>query len=114
MAESINEAKAQIDSIKIKLEAQKRDDLDSSDEPQAILELEEYEEIGHLQQFKNQYRKLFEELRPVKNEIDIRQKVTDQCRQKLMAEFDQWYESSFGASTLSGEQAGAIEVIPSI
>lgn len=69
---------------------------------------EDYQSIATLKNLKEQYKSLFEKLRPLRADIEYCLRLTDQCRQKLMAEFEQWYESSYGPVT--SEQSRGAEV----
>lgn len=46
---------------------------------------------------------MYEALKPLRSDIEYCHRLTDQCRQKLMTEFEQWYDSSFGP--MQSEQA---------
>lgn len=106
LAESINTAKIQIDDIKDRIESAKSSANNSAS--QVILSQQEYQDIGKLKTLKANYKALYEQLRPLRADIEYCQKLTDQCRQKLMTEFEQWYESSYGPNV--SEQSRGAEV----
>ncbi|KAJ3301978.1 Kinesin-like protein kif9 [Kappamyces sp. JEL0829] len=105
LAEEINDCKAQIDETKHRLEL-KRQTRDSD----AIIDQQEYQEIAQLKTLKEHYKKVFAQLRPLRAEIDYCHRLTDQCRQKLMTEFEQWYEASYSPNP-SEQSRGAEDVL---
>ncbi len=104
MAETINDYKMQIDDIKSRLDGKKHER--EAKGSQIIIDQSEYQDITRLKQFKEQYKTHYDQLRPLRAEIEYCHRLTDQCRQKLMTEFEQWYESSYGPS-LSEQSRGA-------
>ena len=63
-----------------------------------------------LKKLKDTYREKFDQLRITRSEVEYCSKTTDQCRQKLMAEFEQWYENIYGAQIVEGDGGkGGIE-----
>lgn len=44
---------------------------------------------------KQQYRNDFEELRSVKSDIQCCEKLVNQCRERLVSEFDSWYSDCY-------------------
>ena len=104
LAESINNTKQQIDEIKDRLDFMKtqKDGVPS----QVIISQQEFADLAKLKTLKEVYKTLFNQLRPVRSDIEYCQKLTDQCRQKLMTEFEQWYETSYGPS-ISEQSRGA-------
>ncbi|KAJ3318008.1 Kinesin-like protein kif9 [Boothiomyces sp. JEL0866] len=88
LAENVNDIKRQIDELKEKLGTKK---ITANDDNQ-----EEYNNISHLKKLKEDYKKMYEALKPLRSDIEYCYRLTDQCRQKLMTEFEQWYDSSFG------------------
>lgn len=66
---------------------------------QVIIDQEEFEAINLLKKMKTEYKSMYETLRPLRGEIEYCEKLTDQCRTKLMTEFETWYESSYGPGT---------------
>ncbi|MEE6467556.1 hypothetical protein FKM82_007302 [Ascaphus truei] len=66
-----------------------------NDEGQIIIDEQEFTLIVRLKDLKKQYRADHEELQDLKGEVQYCQKLVDQCRQRLLTEFDIWYNESF-------------------
>ncbi|KAL8610515.1 hypothetical protein ACOMHN_060435 [Nucella lapillus] len=66
-----------------------------NDDGDLIISEEEYVEIQRLKELKTAYRLDHEELKNLKTQVQYCQKLVDQCRQKLLNEFDKWYAESF-------------------
>ncbi|XP_056374702.1 kinesin-like protein KIF9 [Hyla sarda] len=77
-----------------KLEREKQGEY-ISEEGQVIIDEEEFTLICRLKDLKKQYRADYDELQDVKAEVQYCQKLVDQCRQRLIAEFEVWYNESF-------------------
>jgi kinesin family protein 6/9 len=111
LAEQVNNIKRQIDEIKAELE-HKNLNLQPNGffllyiGSQIIIDQKEYQNIAKLKTLKEEYKKFYDALKPMRADIDYCFKLTDQCRQKLMAEFEQWYESIYGPQ-LSEQHKGA-------
>ncbi|RUS80274.1 hypothetical protein EGW08_011958, partial [Elysia chlorotica] len=60
-----------------------------------IISEEEFIEIQRLKDLKTNYRAKYDELHNLKSEISYCQKLVDQCRLRLIQEFDNWYSESF-------------------
>lgn len=100
VAETLNNLKSKMDSIKATLESSKaeREALESKGivAQQVIIDEEEYKMIQSIKTLKQDYQKSYDELKSIRSEIDYCSHLVDQCRQKFMAEFEQWYESIYG------------------
>jgi kinesin family protein 6/9 len=99
LARSINCTKEELDKSLEKLrcmqqERQEEGDL-MTDDGEVIISEDEYLEIQRVKDLKAIYRKSYDELKAIKNEVHYCQKLVDQCRQKLIKEFDSWYETNF-------------------
>ncbi|KAI8897548.1 P-loop containing nucleoside triphosphate hydrolase protein [Globomyces pollinis-pini] len=94
LAEQVNDIKKQIDEIKLSLALKKQ--IKQMDGSQMIMDQEEYNNISHLKKLKEEYKATYDSLKPLRSDIEYCFRLTDQCRQKLMTEFEQWYEQSFG------------------
>ncbi|XP_057314195.1 kinesin-like protein KIF9 [Hydractinia symbiolongicarpus] len=93
----INETKLSIDETKIALEEltvtreygeDRKDDV--------ILDEDEFHLIQKLKGLKSTYRMNYEHLQNLHSDIFYCEKLVKQCRQQLLAEFQVWYEASFG------------------
>lgn len=60
-----------------------------------IIDEEEFLLILKLKDLKQQYRNEYQELRDLRAEIQYCQRLVDQCRHRLLMEFDIWYNESF-------------------
>ncbi|CAH1788426.1 unnamed protein product [Owenia fusiformis] len=112
-ARAINSVKVDIDKTRVKLEDLKMDRESQgglyNDEGEAIITEEEFLEIKKLKELKHSYKVDFEELKSLKSEVQYCQKLVDQCRQRLITEFDAWYAESFltpGDDLQTSQQAG--------
>lgn len=63
---------------------------------QVIIDEEEYKMIQSIKTLKQEYQKNYDDLKNIRSEIDYCSHLVDQCRQKFMTEFEQWYESIYG------------------
>lgn len=61
-----------------------------------IIDEEEYKMIESIKGLKQEYQKNYDDLKSIRSEIDYCSHLVDQCRQKFMTEFEQWYESIYG------------------
>ena len=96
----INATKVELDKVS-KLLEEKREDrklMGGSVLPETEKEVIDEEEFQHLQKFqelKAQYRADFDELHSVKSDIHCCEKLVNQCRKKLVTEFDIWYTECY-------------------
>ncbi|ESO94407.1 hypothetical protein LOTGIDRAFT_227399 [Lottia gigantea] len=98
-ARLINANKVDIDKARQKLDelrlAREAEGVMFNEEGDVIISEEEFLTIKHLKELKQTYRSNFEDLKNLKTEVQYCQKLVDQCRQKLLQEFDTWYAESF-------------------
>ncbi|KAK6165317.1 hypothetical protein SNE40_022265 [Patella caerulea] len=98
-ARTINGNKIEIDNLRQKLDHLKADREAQgtmfNEEGDVIISEEEFNTIKQLKEMKQSYRVNFDELKNLKSEVQYCQKLVDQCRQKLIQEFDNWYAESF-------------------
>ncbi|KAL1006914.1 hypothetical protein UPYG_G00078840 [Umbra pygmaea] len=99
LTENINTVKREIDCTSSALH-QWRDRRHSQDQyvsAEGVLVLDEKELslVLHLRNLKTQYRQQYEDLCCVKAEVSYCQHLVDQCRTRLMTEFESWYNESF-------------------
>ncbi|KAM6410497.1 kinesin-like protein KIF9 [Pluvialis apricaria] len=99
VAQRINFIKREIESVRKTLEAQKQERWQQGeyvDETgQIIIDEEEFLLIMKLKDLKEEYRSGYAELQDLKAEIQYCQHLVDQCRNKLISEFEIWYSESF-------------------
>lgn len=60
-----------------------------------IIDEEEFLLILKLKDLKKQYRNEYQDLRDLRAEIQYCQRLVDECRHRLLMEFDIWYNESF-------------------
>ncbi|XP_029611786.1 kinesin-like protein KIF9 isoform X2 [Salmo trutta] len=99
LTEGVNTAKREIDSTSTALH-QWRDKRQSqgqfvSAEGVPVLDEAELSLALRLRELKTQYRQQYEELRGTKAEVSYCQHLVDQCRTRLLNEFESWYNESF-------------------
>lgn len=111
-AREINKIKGEIDKCKRYLENCTRErhrlGVLYDEEGGEVLSEEEFQSLKQLKQLKNDYRLKFDEHKSLKNEIFYCQKLVDQCRQKLIQDFDNWFAECFllPGTEISSKEAG--------
>ncbi|KAK1211530.1 KIF9 protein, partial [Pygoscelis papua] len=99
VAQRINFIKREMEGIKKALEAQKQERWQQGEyvdeKGQIIIDEEEFLLIVKLKDLKEEYRSGYAELQDLKAEIQYCQHLVDQCRNKLISEFEIWYSESF-------------------
>ncbi|CAL1534907.1 unnamed protein product [Lymnaea stagnalis] len=89
---SIDEARGKLEQLKLMREA---DGPVLNEDGDIIISEDEFLEIQRLKDLKIDYRTRYDELHKLKTEVVYCQKLVDQCRLKLIQEFDNWYSESF-------------------
>lgn len=56
-----------------------------------------------MKDMKNKYREAFDQFKDAKTEADYLSKVVDRCREKLLLEFESWYQDSYDHSHTRAE-----------
>lgn len=111
-AKEINKIKGEIDECKKYLEnytnERHRLGVLYDKEGEEVLSEEEYQTLKQLKQLKNDYRLKFDEYKSLRNEVFYCQKLVDQCRQRLIQDFDNWFAESFlsPGTEISSKDAG--------
>ncbi|NXU32450.1 KIF9 protein, partial [Thalassarche chlororhynchos] len=99
VAQRINFIKREMEGIKKALEAQKQERWQQGEyvdeKGQIIIDEKEFLLIIKLKDLKEEYRSGYAELQDLKAEIQYCQHLVDQCRNKLISEFEIWYSESF-------------------
>ncbi|XP_013917354.1 PREDICTED: kinesin-like protein KIF9 [Thamnophis sirtalis] len=99
VTQRINLVKQEMDVTRQALEIQKLEREQQgeylNDEGQVIIDEEEFLLIMKLKDLRKQYRDDFGELRDLRSEVQYCQSLVDQCRNRLLTEFDIWYNESF-------------------
>ncbi|KAL4217271.1 Kinesin-like protein kif9 [Mactra antiquata] len=99
LARAINQTKVDIDLSRSKLD-QLKDEREQAgptynEDGDIVISEDEFLEIKKLKELKQAYRADFDELKNLKAEVQYCQRLVDQCRQRLIQEFDNWYAESF-------------------
>lgn len=99
LARLINQTKTDIDTSRGKLDRLK-DEREAAgpqynEDGDVIISEDEFLEIKRLRELKTRYKTNFDELKNLKAEVQYCQRLVDQCRQRLIQEFDNWYAESF-------------------
>uniref|UniRef100_A0A8V1A923 Kinesin-like protein n=1 Tax=Gallus gallus TaxID=9031 RepID=A0A8V1A923_CHICK len=99
VARRINIIKQEIEDIKKALEAQRQERSQQGEyvdeKGRLIIDEKEFLLIMKLKDLKEEYRCSYAELQDLKAEIQYCQHLVDQCRNKLISEFEIWYSESF-------------------
>ncbi|XP_062424649.1 kinesin-like protein KIF9 isoform X2 [Rhea pennata] len=99
IAQRLNLIKREMEGIKEALGAQKRERWQqgeyADEKGQIIIDEEEFLLIMKLKDLKKEYRSDYAELQDLKAEVQYCQHLVDQCRNKLVSEFEIWYNESF-------------------
>ncbi|KAK7170235.1 hypothetical protein R3I94_000470 [Phoxinus phoxinus] len=66
-----------------------------SAEGEPVMEEAELSLLMQLKELKNRYRRAYEDLRCTKTEVGYCQHLVNQCRTRLLTEFESWYNESF-------------------
>ncbi|KNC53487.1 uncharacterized protein AMSG_01201 [Thecamonas trahens ATCC 50062] len=110
---SVNGAKAAIDVLRAKLNALRESrvgappavapsalpgahDAAASSEPVEVIDEDEYQVLVELQEAKATYREAFEAYKAAKADVSYLDRHVTECRQRLLADFDEWFMASFG------------------
>ncbi|GFR81074.1 kinesin-like protein [Elysia marginata] len=93
---SIDHTRQTLEKLRIQREA---DGPILNEDGDIIISEEEFLEIQRLKDLKSNYRTKYDELHNLKSEVSYCQKLVDQCRLRLIQEFDNWYSESFLASS---------------
>ncbi|KND02684.1 hypothetical protein, variant [Spizellomyces punctatus DAOM BR117] len=112
LAASVNDTKRHIDDLKIKIDCKRHDrtcGVEIQRDDEVVIDEEEYILLNSLKQLKQHYREQYEALRTVRADIEYCSRLVDQCRQKLMAEFEQWYEIQYGGQLPEDGSDGQVE-----
>jgi len=98
-ARNVNNLKAKIDAIRTKIEDKERWRQDYgelvTEDGEPVIDEEEFALIKELKDLKSKYRSGFEEVKAIKSEVQYCQKLVDQCRERLITEFDVWYADCY-------------------
>lgn len=113
LAQKINDTKYQIDTTRNSVESKRAERISMgefvNEMGEQIIDEEEFGLIRRLQDLKSKYRDDFDKWRELKAEIVYCQNLVEQCRQRLIQEFDSWYNEVYASQlTTSTTQGGAL------
>eukprot|EP00762_Andalucia_godoyi_P004055 ANDGO_06360.mRNA.1 Kinesin-like protein KLP1 len=107
----VNECVKEIDRLKKQLGARQvakggsfNDQDDNGTSKDIILDEEEFALFRDLKNQKRQYKEAFGSLRETKSEVEYLERMTDQARQQLIVNFEEWYLKTFGGDGEAAEQ----------
>jgi kinesin family member 6/9 len=69
--------------------------MDDEDGPQEIIDEDELALLQRMKELKKNYRACYAELKTVKSTCNSISQSIDQSKQKLVGDFEQWYEDNF-------------------
>lgn len=111
LKETCNNAKKEIDSLKVKLEEkneekQKSLELDGEED---VIDEEEYAILKDLKEHKKVYRENFDKYKQLKGDAFFIQNSIDQLKEQLIFKFEVWYDECFEPPTGSKEAMKPLE-----
>lgn len=99
LSESVNNLMKEINDNGVLLETRRQERLEQgefrTDEGQVVIDEDEYELVRKVKDLKWRYRRDYEDLLNTKSEVTYCEKLVNQCRHRLVTEFDNWYSESF-------------------
>ncbi|CAF3904181.1 unnamed protein product [Adineta steineri] len=109
LARHINQVKGDIDNTRNDAERKKQERLTMgeflNENGETIIDEEEYELIAKLQELKSSYRNDYEQWKNLQSEINYCQNLVNQCQNRLLQEFDIWYNECY----LNGNNTGSFD-----
>ncbi|XP_039609642.1 kinesin-like protein KIF9 isoform X1 [Polypterus senegalus] len=99
LVEEINIFKKEIDNTKLALQVKEQEREQQgqyiNEEGDTIIDEEEFQLILKLKDLKASYRTHYDQLFSLRTEVQYCQHLVDQCRIRLLSEFDSWYNETF-------------------
>uniref|UniRef100_A0A8C4SL74 Kinesin family member 9 n=1 Tax=Erpetoichthys calabaricus TaxID=27687 RepID=A0A8C4SL74_ERPCA len=95
LVEGINIFKKEIDNTKLALQVKEQERQYINEEGDTIIDEEEFQLILKLKDLKASYRTHYDQLFSLRTEVQYCQHLVDQCRIRLLSEFDSWYNETF-------------------
>uniref|UniRef100_A0A8C4SHG3 Kinesin-like protein n=1 Tax=Erpetoichthys calabaricus TaxID=27687 RepID=A0A8C4SHG3_ERPCA len=99
LVEGINIFKKEIDNTKLALQVKEQEREQQgqyiNEEGDTIIDEEEFQLILKLKDLKASYRTHYDQLFSLRTEVQYCQHLVDQCRIRLLSEFDSWYNETF-------------------
>ena len=99
LSSSVNSLMEEINDSGVMLETCKQERLEQgefrTDDGQVVIDEDEYELLRKVKDLKSRYRRDYEDLLNTKSEVMYCEKLVNQCRHRLVTEFENWYSESF-------------------
>lgn len=99
LSSSVNSLMEEMNDSGAMLETRKQERLEQgefrTDNGQVVINEDEYELLRKVKDLKSRYRRDYEDLLNTKSEVMYCEKLVNQCRQRLVTEFENWYSESF-------------------
>lgn len=99
LSSTINNLKNEIDQevviLEKKTEEKMKDGDFTTENGQVVIDEDEFQHVKKIKELKAKYRENYNELQNIKSEVTYCEKLVNQCRQRLLSEFDSWYAESF-------------------
>ncbi|KAG4107703.1 kinesin-domain-containing protein [Neocallimastix lanati (nom. inval.)] len=102
-AENVNKIKAQIDELREIINKKKNDRSFETTNTKEVWDEDEFHLMQQMQILKQHYRSKYDSLKSCRVEVEYCLRLVDQCRQKLMQEFEAWYDSLYGSHIAESE-----------
>ena len=118
LAEQVNDLKLRIESIKDDLVKMENDptQLDDLNDLRAdgtkLIDETQYKTLLLLKETKANYKQVFENWRAARSEMDYCERMVGQCRERFLAEFEQWFEDTYGAYVVTNDTTSSNQGIP--
>jgi len=98
---AVNNIKKEIDSLKEITDGKRQErmskpefQVDDGDDTE-IIDEEEFKAITRMREAKKSYRDAYEQLKSIQTEVDTVSRMTEQCRQRLISDFEIWFANTF-------------------
>ncbi|KAH9256884.1 hypothetical protein BASA81_004999 [Batrachochytrium salamandrivorans] len=111
LAESVNQITQELNELKGSLDQKTDAHIKNSGSEDIIIDEDKYIMLNTQKQLKTKYKEKYDSLHATRIEVEYCTKITDQSRQKLMSEFEQWYESIYGSQNTDGGGTGVEDVL---
>lgn len=92
----INNRKKEIDKLKEQLDRKHEQQKSEGETANDVIDEEEFAIIKELKDHKKQHKQNYEEFRTLKSEVLVIKQNIDQLKQKLILNYDDWYEKTYG------------------
>lgn len=101
LKKNIDECKETVDEIRIK----------RGDDEEGVIDEEEFAYIKRLKDYKKIYRTNFDRMKALKEEISIIGQNIEFAKEKLISEFEMWYEKKFGTGVVLSREETRMPIV---